>query len=182
MKKHDWKKHISLAQLVVLFLAVVPTQAQEPAAEEATAAQAVAVTATTSQATIQVGGSAAALKTGLAETLTFSGTVVISATAVTDPALPAGVTLFVDGKGIRGAGNETGTVYVSSLEANVTRLFRPTDKVTLTFAFFEEKSGAFLKSKTGVLTLTLTYDEKKRTLTGATGVVGTLDASVTGTP
>jgi hypothetical protein len=93
---------------------------------------------------------------------------------VTDPAVPTGVTLFVDGKGVRGVGNETGTVYINSCEANVTRLFRPTDKVTLTFAFFEDKSGSFLKSKTGVVTITLTYDEKTRKLTRATGVIGTL--------
>jgi hypothetical protein len=165
----------SLAMLAVLFLFVASTQAQEATQETAKETPAVAVTATTSEATIQVGGSATALKTGLSESVTFSGSVVISATVVTDPALPTGVILFVDGKGIRGAGNETGTVYVNSFEANVTRLFRPADKITLTFAFFEEKAGSFLKSKTGVLTITLTYDEKTRKLTGATGVVGTLD-------
>ena len=182
MKKHNWKKHISLAMLAVLFLVVAPTHAQEAgqeAATETTAAEAAGVTAKTSQATIEVSGSATALKTGLSEGVTFSGKVAISATVVTDPALPTGVTLFVDGKGIRGVGNETGTVYVNSFEANVTRLFRPTDKITLTFAFFEEKSDSILKSKTGVLTITLTYDEKTRTLTGATGVVGTLDGTGT---
>ena len=154
------------AMLAVLFLVVAPTQAQESAPA--------GVDVTTSQATIQVGGSATALKTGLPESVTFSGNIVIHATVVTDPALPTGVTLFVDGKGVRGVGNETGTVYVNSCEANLTRLFRPTDKITLTFAFFEEKTGAFLKSKTGVLTINLTWDEKTRKLTRATGVVGTL--------
>lgn len=170
-----------LAMLAVLFLVVAPTQAQE-AEKETTAVQAVGVSAMTSQATIQVSGSASPLRTGLPDTVTFSGNVVINATVVTDPALPTSVTLFVDGKGLRGVGNETGTVYINSCEANVTRLFRPTDKITLTFAFFEEKSGSVLKSKTGVLTLNLTYDEKTRKLTRATGVVGTLDAAVTGTP
>ena len=179
MKKHDQGFGIlSLAMLAVLFL-VAPTQAQEAPAEGTTAVQAAGVTATTSQATIKVSGSAPASRTGLPESVTFSGNIVIHATVVTDPALPTGVTLFVDGKGVRGVG-ESGTVYINSCEANVTRLFRPKDKITLTFAFFEEKSGAFLKSKTGVLTITLTYDEKTRKLTGATGVVGTLDASVTG--
>ena len=154
-----------LAMLAVLFLFVAPTQAQE--------AKPVAVSATTSDATIQASGTAAALKTGLSENVTFSGSVVLNATVVTDPALPTSVTLFVDGKGIRGVG-ENGTVYINSCEANVTRRFRPTDKIVLTFAFFEEKTGSFLKSKTGVLTINLTYDEKTKKLTGATGVVGTL--------
>jgi hypothetical protein len=157
------RKH-SLAILATLFLTVAPTQAEE----------APGVTITTSQATIKVSGTASALRTGLPEAVTFSGDVVIHATVVTDPALPTGVTLFVDGKGVRGVGNETGTVYVNSCEANLTRLFRPTDKVTLTFAFFEDKPGSFLRSKTGVVTITLTYDEATKKLKGATGVVGPL--------
>ena len=174
MRKHNRAVAIlSLATLAVLFLVVAPTHAQEAAAET-TAAEPVAVTATPSQATTRVSGSATSSRTGLAETVTFSGDVVIHATVVTDPALPTGVTLFVDCKGIRGAGDETGTVYINSCEANVTRLFRPTDRVTLTFAFFEDKQGSFLKAKTGVLTITLTYDEKTRTLTRATAAVGTL--------
>lgn len=163
MKKHS----ISLALLTVLFLVVAPTQAQE-------AQPAAGVAVTTSEATIEVSGSATAARTGLPETVTFTGNVVIHATVVTDPALPTGVTLFVDGKGVRGVGQETGTVYVNSCEANLTRRFRPTDKITVTFAFFEDKPGSFLKSKTGVVTINLTYDEATRKLTRATGVVGTL--------
>jgi hypothetical protein len=167
------KKH-ALAIFAVLFLVVAPTQAQEAAAEEATAAPAAGVTATISEATIKVSGSASAARTGLPESVTFSGNIVIHATVVTDPSVPTGVTLFVDGKGVRGVGDVTGTVYINSCEANLTRLYRPTDKITLTFAFFEDKPGSFLKSKTGVVTITLTYDEATRKLKGATGSVGTL--------
>lgn len=188
--EHTMKKYnrgfgsLSLAMLAVLFLVVAPIQAQEAvidgsapegAAKPVEPAEPVAVSVTTSQAAIQVSGTASAIKTGLPEAVTFSGNVAIHATVVTDPAVPTGVTLFVDGKGIRGVGNETGTAYVNSCEANVTRLFRPTDTVTLTFAFFEDKAGSFLKSKTGVLTLNLTYDEATRKLTRATGSVRTLD-------
>ncbi len=185
MKKHNQEFGIlSLAMLAVLFLVVAPAHAQEAAQEAATetaAAEPVGVDVTTSQATIQVSGSASPSRTGLPESVTFSGNIVINASVVTDPALPTGVTLFVDGKGVRGVGNETGTVYINSCEANLTRLFRPTDKITLTFAFFEDKRGGFRKSKTGVVTINLTYDEATRKLTGATGVVGTLDGIVTGT-
>jgi hypothetical protein len=176
MKKHDQGSGIfSLAMVAVLFLVVAPVQAQEAATEKPAApAAAAAVTVTTSQATIQVSGSAPALRTGLPETVTFSGNIAINAIVVTDPGLPTGVTLYVDGKGVRGVGDETGTVYVNSCEANLTRLFRPTDRITLTFAFFEDKPGAFRKSKTGVVTITLTYDEATKKLTRATGVVGTL--------
>src|SRR5688572_18344870 len=123
MKKHNRAFGIlSLAMLAVLVLAVAPTQAQETA-KEPVVAEPVGVTVTTSQATIQVSGSASALRTGLPEAVTFSGNLVINATVVTDPAMPTGVTLYVDGKGVRGVGNETGTVYINSCEANVTRLF-----------------------------------------------------------
>ena len=183
MKKHNQESgSVWLAMSAVLFLAAAPTQAQEAAAAETTAAPVVAVSATTSEVTVQVNGSAKASRTGLPETVTFSGNVVIHATVVTDPAVPTSVTLFVDGKGVRGVGSETGTVYVNSFEANVTRLFRPTDKLTLTFAFFEDKKGSFRKSKTGVATINLTYDEKTRKLTRATGAVGTLDATAAATP
>lgn len=180
MRKHN----LLLAVLAVLFLLVVPTQAQDTVTakpEPEPEPEPVGVTVTASQATMQVAGSAPALRTGLSESVTFSGGVAIHASVVTDPALPTGVTLFVDGKGVRGVGDETGTVYINSFEANVTRLFRKSDTITLTFAFFEEKTGAFLKSKTGVMTITLTYDEATRKLTRATGVVSTLDAAATGT-
>jgi hypothetical protein len=187
--EHTMKKYnrgfgsLSLAMLAVLFLIVAPTQAQEAvidgtapegAAKPVEPVEPVAVTVTTSQATMEVNGTASAIKTGLPEAVTFSGNVVVYASVVTDPALPTGVTLFVDGKGVRGVGSETGTVYINSCEANLTRLYRPTDKITLTFAFFEEKPGSFLKSKTGVVTINLTYDEATRKLKAATGAVGTL--------
>lgn len=175
MKTHD---RLSLLP-AVLFFVVGSIQAQE-AATGTVAAEPAGVAVTTSQATVQVSGSAPALRTGLAEGVAFSGSVVVHATVVTDPALPTGVTLYVDCKGIRGTGNDSRTVYVNSCEANVTRLFRPKDQITLTFAFFEDKPGAFLKAKTGVVTINLTYDEATKKLTGATGAVGTFDAAATG--
>jgi hypothetical protein len=176
MKNHN----LSLAMLAVLFLAVAPTRAQE-AAPEAAPAEPAGVNVTASAATIQVSGSTTATRTGLnsTEKVAFSGNVAINASVVTDPALPTGVTLFINGKGLRGAG-ESGTVYVTSFEANVTRLFRAKDTLTLTFAYFEEK-GSLLNAKTGVVTINLTYNEATRTLTGATGVVGTV-ATTSGTP
>ena len=183
MKKHNrGSGSLSLALAAVLLLIVAPTQAQEAAAAEPIAAEPAGVTVTSSQTTTQVSGSTTSTRTsGTVETVTFSGDVVINAMVVTDPAVPTGVTLFVDCKALRGVGDTTGTVYVNSCEANVTRLFRKTDRVTLTFAYFEDQTDSFLKAKTGVLTLNLTYDEATRTLTGATGTVGTLDATAAGT-
>lgn len=147
---------------------------------------------TVSTFTIQVSGTASAVKTGLPETVKFSGPVVITTTVVTDPTvstptatstvLPPSVVVQIDGRGVIGTGQKTGTKYVNECEANLTRLFAATDSVVLTFAFFPAPSptaaagsvGSFLSSKTGVLTLNLTYDTTTTALTGATAAIGTL--------
>lgn len=129
--------------------------------------------ATVSTFTIQVSGSASAQKTGLGEVVTFSGPVVITATVVTDPVLPPGVVLNVDGRGVTGTGNKTGKTYNNMAVANLSRLFAATDTVNTTFAFFDTSPGSYLTSKTGLLTLNLTYNTTTMALTNATGTVGT---------
>ncbi len=164
---------LSLSVLASLFLAVPPAHAQatDPAS---TISETAALTSTTSSATFQVGGIATAAKTGLAEAITFSGSVVVTATVVTDPALPTGVAVYIDGRGVKGIGNKTQIVYFNECEANLTRLFTTTDVISLTFAFFEDAKGSYLRSKTGLMNITLTYDKATMKLTAASGSVTTL--------
>jgi hypothetical protein len=145
---------------------------------------------TVSTYTIQVSGTASAQKTGLPETVNFSGPVVITATVVTDPAastptagttaLPPAVYVQIDGRGVVGTGNKTGTVYKNECEAQLTRLFSTTDAIETTFAFFKDAAAgsataaSYAASKTGVLDLSLTYDASTMALTNATGTLGTL--------
>jgi hypothetical protein len=145
---------------------------------------------TVSTFTIQVSGNASAVKTGLPETVKFSGPVVITATVVTDPAastptagttaLPPAVYVSIDGRGVIGVGQKTGAVYKNECEATLTRLFATTDAIETTFAFFKDAAegpalaASYLASKTGVLGLTLTYDAATMALTNATGTIGTL--------
>jgi hypothetical protein len=147
---------------------------------------------TVSSFTIQVSGTASSVKTGLPETVKFSGAVVVTATVVTDPStssttdttsvLPPSVVVSVDGRGVTGVGQKTGAVYNNECEATLTRVFGATDSIQLTFAFFPAPSstspegslGSYLSSKTGLLTLALTYDTTTMALTGVTGSVGTL--------
>ena len=147
---------------------------------------------TVSTFTIQVSGTASSVKTGLPETVKFSGSVVITTTVVTDPAastpdpttsaLPPSGVVSVDGRGVTGVGQKTGTVYNNECEASLTRPFAGTDTVQLTFAFYPAPSstapagsvGDYLSSKTGLLTLNLTYDTTTTALTNATASVGTL--------
>ena len=145
---------------------------------------------TVSTFTIQVSGNASQVKTGLGETVVFSGPVVITATVVTDPAastptagttaLPPAVYVQIDGRGVVGKGQKTGAIYKNECEPTLTRLFATTDAVETTFAFFKDAApGAaiatsYAQSKTGVLSLSLTYDAVTMALTNATGAIGTL--------
>jgi hypothetical protein len=138
------------------------------------AAPAARAQATVSTFTIQVAGNASSVKTGLPETVKFSGPVVITATVVTDPVLGPGVVVQVDGRGVIGTGQKTGTVYKNECEANLTRPFGPTDTINTTFAFFQDAPGSYMNSKTGLLTLNLTYDTTTMALTNATGTIATL--------
>lgn len=129
---------------------------------------------TVSTFALQVGGTAPAVKTGLPETVTFAGGVQITATVVTDPVLPPGVVVSVDGRGVIGTGNKTGTIYKNMAVANLSRLFAATDTIVTTFAFFADAPGSYMQSKTGVLTLNLTYDPVTMALINVTGSVGTM--------
>jgi len=138
------------------------------------AAPAVAQTKAVSSFTIQVAGTASAVKTGLQETVAFSGPVIVTATVVTDPALGPTVALFVDGRGVTGTGNKTKTTYVNNCVANLTRPFGATDVIQTTFAFFQNTAGGYMSAKTGLLTLNLTYNTTTQALTNATASVGTM--------
>ena len=138
------------------------------------AAPANAQTSTVSSFTIQVSGTASAVKTGLTETVAFSGPLVVIANVVTDPALGPTVAVFVDGRGVTGSGNKTKTAYANTLVANLTRPFGPTDTIQTTFAFFQDTPGGYLNAKTGLLTLNLSYDTTTMALTNVTASVGTM--------
>jgi hypothetical protein len=138
------------------------------------AAPAYAQATVVSSFTIQVSGTAAAVKTGLNETVAFAGPLVVTATVSTDPALGPTVAVFVDGRGVAGSGNKTKTAYANTLVASLTRPFGPTDTIQTTFAFFQDTAGGYLDAKTGLLTLNLSYDTATMALTNVTASVGTM--------
>jgi hypothetical protein len=107
--------------------------------------------------------------------------VVITATVVTDPTLPPGVVLSVDGRNVSGVGQTTKAVYKNECLANLTRTFGPTDSVQLTFSFFKDAAGSYLAAKTAVLNLSMTYNTTTMALTGVTGnfAASTLKATPT---
>ena len=138
------------------------------------AAPAYAQAVSTSSFTIPVSGTASAVKTGLAETVAFSGSVIVIATVVNDPTLGPTVALWVDGRGVTGTGNKTKTAYANTCVANLTRPFGPTDTIQTTFAFYQDVPGGYMSAKTGLLTLNLTYNTTTQALTNVTASVGTM--------
>jgi hypothetical protein len=161
----------SLAGTLLAALLLLPSAAR---------AQTAATSTTVTTFSIQVSGNASAAKTGLGELVSFSGTVLITTTVVTDPEMPPMVVVSIDGRNVTGVGQKTGTVYRNELEANLTRTFQATDKIQTTFAFFKDAaegaaaSAAIQASKTGVLTLDLAYDTTSMSATSATGSLATL--------
>ena len=150
---------IAFSILLGVLIAAAPTHAQ---------------TSVSSSFTIAVSGTASAVKTGLAETVAFSGPLIIKATVVNDPTLGPTVAIFLDGRGVAGTGNKTKAAYANTCVANLTRPFGPTDVVQTTFAFFQDVPGGYMSSKTGLLTLNLTYNVTTQALTNVTASLGTL--------
>jgi|GEM_PF-5419232 len=156
---------VTLTLAALLFVAEVG--AQTPGA-------AVSQVSVSSTITVQISGSASTQKTGLAEPITFSGPLVVTSVVSTDPALGPGAVVSIDGHGIKGTGSKSGKVYVTECEANLTRRFAGTDSIKMTFPFFEDAPGSYMNAKTGLLTLTLTYNLKTMLLTKVTASAGTL--------
>ena len=109
---------------------------------------------------------------GINEQVKFSGTVLLTATVVTDPTLPPQVVLGVAGDNITAVGQTSGASYDNECVANLTRPFAASDAVHLSFAFFRSSTtGAYLQARPAVLNLSLKYDTTTMALTSATGSV-----------
>ena len=144
--------------LGALFLVVLPVHAQT----------------TVSTFTVNVAGTFTALQTGLAEDIQFSGPVLVTASVVTDPILPPGVVISIDGKGVTGVGLKTGAVFHNGCEANLTRRFGATDALHTTFTFFENKAGSYMFAKSAMLNLNLTYSPTTMSLGNVTASIAAL--------
>lgn len=170
----------TLLFLLLLITALAAgVQAQTAKAPAATAvitpadpAEPVDTVATTK--TVQTSGAADSAKTGLAENVSFAGPLVVNTYVVTDPDLGPSTIVQVDGKGIKGTGDRAATTYLNGCEAILTRPFAAKDHIEVTFAFFDDASDSYLRAKTALLTLDLTYDTTTKQLTSATSVVSPL--------
>lgn len=110
------------------------------------------------------------------EPVTVSGNVILTAAAVTDPVLPPGVALTVDGNRLKGVGTKSGAAYRLECEATLTRPLNATDTVLVTFALFKDVPNGHLAAQSAMLSLNLNYDTVKMALTQASGAIGSVPA------
>jgi hypothetical protein len=109
------------------------------------------------------------------ESVALSGQTLIRSTFVADPTFgaPPGVVLSVNLVGVTGVGISTGARYLATGENSLTRLFRPADKIEVTFPFFPVGPKGTASARSALATFNLTFDTISGALTGATGSVTT---------
>jgi hypothetical protein len=111
--------------------------------------------------------------TGSPETVSFSGSVSINSTRVSDPDFfrPDAVILSVDLSGMKGKGMSTGKVYVVSNQEIITRPLIAGDNIVVTFPFSASGSTMTMSPRIGAATLALTFDVASGALTAAQATV-----------
>lgn len=107
------------------------------------------------------------------ETVSFSGSIRIISTVVLDPAGgPPTAVVSIDARQVSGKGLTTGTIYSNSGQANLTRRFAASDLIKTTVAFYPSGPGGFLKARTALVTVNLTYNTTTRALTAVSASIG----------
>jgi hypothetical protein len=181
------RKTLLFLLVLITALAGAGAQAQTDKTSAATAVitptdPAASTDTVTTTKTVQASGSADSAKTGSTESVAFSGPLVINASVVTDPDLGMSTVVQVDGKGITGSGTTSKATYLNGCEAILTRPFAANDHIELTFTFFDDTADSYLRAKTALVTIDLTYDTATKQLTGATSSVSALTLPAETTP
>ena len=105
------------------------------------------------------------------ESVVFSGPMTITTTVVADPAGgPSTSVVSIDARQVVATGALSGSVFINSGQANLTRQLVSLDVIRTTFAFFPSGSGGHLNTRTALATLNLSYN-LAGTLTGASASI-----------
>ena len=98
--------------------------------------------------------------TGLPESVSFSGSAHITVRPAPDntPGPLFRVAVSIELGHITGHGSSTGTIYVLSGQADLTRRFAASDVVQVTFPFSARGAAATAGSRTALVTFAFTYD------------------------
>jgi len=105
------------------------------------------------------------------ESITCTGTVKVMSTAVSDPTLPPQVVVSVDTTAVTCTGQTSKTVYLNSGQGNLTRPLVANDKIDMTFAVYPNVAGGYMKARTGLATVNLSFDTTTGALTGASAAL-----------
>lgn len=114
----------------------------------------------------------AAVPGAAAEALVCSGGVTITTRAVTDTSLPPGVVVSVDAAGLACTGQSSRGRYVTTGQANLTRLLAASDVIQTTLAVYRDVPGGIHTTRAALLTLDLSYDTATGALTAAAARLG----------
>jgi len=152
--------------LAGLLLAATPAHAQ------ATATSTYTVTTSGTLGTAAPAGTKT-VAPGATEAVSCTGPLKISAVTVRDPVLPPSVIFSLDTRGLSCVGQTSKIAYVNSGQANLTRPLVANDVIETTFAYYQNVAGGYLKARTAVATLNVSYDTTTGAVTGATGTIKT---------
>jgi hypothetical protein len=144
-----------------LLLAATPAHAQATASSSYT----VSVSGT-------LGASAGTVSTS-PEAVICTGPLKLSAVTVRDSIMPPSVVFSFDSRGLSCVGQTSKIAYLNSGQANLTRPLVPTDVIETTFAFYQNVPGGYLKARTAVATLNVSFNTTTGALTSATGSIKT---------
>ena len=112
--------------------------------------------------------------TGLPESVSFSGSARVTVIPAPDggpgPLFRVAVSIALGH--VTGQGLSTGTIYVLSGQADLTRRFAASDLVHVTFPFSARGAAATAGARTALVTFAFTYDVNTGTLVATTASIG----------
>ncbi|HEY6912885.1 MAG TPA: hypothetical protein VI356_26120 [Myxococcales bacterium] len=108
---------------------------------------------------------------GGSEALNCSGPVKVTAMIVKDPSMPPNSIVSLDTRLLSCKGATSGTTYLNSGQATLTRLLGPTDQVQAAISLYPNTPGGFMQARTGLATLNLSYNVTAGALVGVSGTL-----------
>jgi hypothetical protein len=105
------------------------------------------------------------------EAVSCTGPLKLSAVAVKDPIMPPSVVLSFDARGLSCVGQTSKIAYLNSGQANLTRPLVANDVIETTFAYYQNVAGGYLKARTAVANLNVSYDTTTGAITSASGTI-----------
>jgi len=107
---------------------------------------------------------------GGSEAVACTGPVKVSVMVVKDPSMAPNAIVSLDTRSLTCTG-ASGTRYANSGQATLTRLLAPTDQLQAAISVYPNVPGGFMKARTGLATLNLSYNVTAGALTAVSGTL-----------